>query len=82
MQERKLKKIVSRDQTKVIFSRLVIVGGGIAGLALTYHLLNQSAPDTLTIEIMDPKGVGEGGASSAMAGLLHPLTPRGKKIWM
>ncbi|EKX33948.1 hypothetical protein GUITHDRAFT_147571 [Guillardia theta CCMP2712] len=31
--------------------------------------------------IVDEQDVGQGGATGAMAGLLHPLTPRGKKLW-
>ena len=34
------------------------------------------------ISIFDEAEVVQGGASGAMAGLLHPLTPRGKKIWL
>jgi len=36
----------------------------------------------LCISIYDEYEVGEGGASGAMAGLLHPLTPRGKMMWL
>ena len=65
---------------------VAIIGGGLAGLAVTYHLmeltkhLDESSP--CTVMILDEAEVGEGGASGAMGGLLHPLTPRGKKLWM
>lgn len=71
--------------------RVVVLGGGLAGLAVSYHLLNQTAvvaqaggvrKSPLRITIFDECEVGEGGASGAMAGLLHPLTPRGKKMWL
>lgn len=31
--------------------------------------------------VFDPNEAGAAGASSVAAGLLHPLTPRGKLIW-
>jgi len=70
--------------------RVVVLGGGLAGLATAYHLLNYTAVgeqggarrSPLHISIFDRCEVGEGGASGAMAGLLHPLTPRGKKMWL
>jgi hypothetical protein len=70
--------------------RVVVLGGGLAGLAVSYHLLNLTATvdaagarrSPLRISIFDQAEVGQGGASGAMAGLLHPLTPRGKKIWL
>ncbi len=100
--------------------RIAVVGGGLAGLAVTYHMLNMSkgADRELDITIFDEhvsasahtspqasrmyragmpthfwraltgfpgashQEVGAGGASGAMAGILHPLTPRGKLIWM
>lgn len=62
---------------------VVVVGGGMAGLAVTYHLLNQTRGDAspLRITIVDSHQVGCGGATAAMAGLLHPCNPRGKKMW-
>ena len=72
-------------------NRIAIVGGGLAGLAATYHLLystqrwarkrNFNASD-LSLTIFDPSLPGTGGASAAAAGLLHPFTPRLKrKAW-
>ena len=71
--------------------RVVVLGGGLAGLSVAYHLLNLTATtdsggkqrrSPLRVSIVDQCAVGEGGASGAMAGLLHPLTPRGKKMWL
>ncbi len=64
---------------------IAIVGGGLAGLAVAYNLLDLTrSPGSadISVTILDTDAVGEGGASGAMAGLLHPLTPRGKKLWM
>lgn len=70
---------------------IAVVGGGLAGLAVTYHLLNSTAryarkrgfdSETIRVTIFDPMLPGEGGASAAAAGLLHPFTPRAKKkVW-
>lgn len=57
--------------------RCAVVGGGFAGLATAYHLAAYGSDVT----VFDPNEVGTGGASSVAAGLLHPLTPRGKVIW-
>lgn len=46
---------------------VAIIGAGLAGLACTYHLLEQGCRVTL----FDKKGVGAG-ASGAAVGLLHP----------
>ncbi|CAM9671765.1 unnamed protein product [Laminaria digitata] len=54
-----------------------VVGAGFAGLATAYHL----AAFGSDVTVFDPNEVGTGGASSVAAGLLHPLTPRGKLIW-
>lgn len=72
-------------------NRIAIVGGGLAGLAATYHLLHSTQrwarkrdfnASDLSITIFDPSPVGAGGASAAAAGLLHPFTPRLKrKAW-
>ncbi|CAM9413263.1 unnamed protein product, partial [Discosporangium mesarthrocarpum] len=54
-----------------------VVGGGFSGLSTAYHLASFGARVTL----FDPEEVGKGGASSVAAGMLHPLTPKGKVIW-
>lgn len=71
--------------------RIAVVGAGLAGLAVTYHLLNSTARyarkrsfdhTSLRITIFDPVHPGTGGASSAAAGLLHEFRPRPKsKVW-
>ena len=61
-------------------SRVAVVGGGLAGLATAFHLLNVSAPlDAL--HVYDAGAPGTGGASAAAAGLLHPFTRTGGEIW-
>ena len=61
-------------------SRVAVVGGGLAGLATAFHLLNASAPlDAL--HVYDAGAPGTGGASAAAAGLLHPFTRTGGEIW-
>jgi glycine/D-amino acid oxidase-like deaminating enzyme len=47
------------------------------GLATAYHLVRGGA----AVTVFDEKPVGQGGASAVAAGMLHPLTPRGKLIW-
>ena len=48
--------------------RVAIVGGGMAGLSVAYHLINQAEPHTLDITIIDKASVGEGGASAVAGG--------------
>lgn len=62
-----------------------IVGGGLAGLSLTYHLLLKAKSlhniNNIQITILDQaKTPGTMGASSVAGGLLHPFTPRGKLV--
>ena len=57
-----------------------IVGGGLAGLATSYHLVESGKCERITI--CDTRSSpGQGGASSVAAGLMHPFTPQGKLIW-
>jgi glycine/D-amino acid oxidase-like deaminating enzyme len=49
--------------------RIAIVGAGVAGLALSYFLLDQPGVE---VTLFDPKGAG-GGASGVSTGLLHPF---------
>jgi len=53
-----------------------IVGGGLAGLATAFHLIEKKP--SVNVTIIDKALPGTGGASSVAGGLLHPLTPRGK----
>lgn len=61
--------------------RFAVIGGGFAGLALTWHLLryaSQSHP--LSVDLFDAYGLGAGG-SGAAAGLIHPFNPKGRILW-
>jgi hypothetical protein len=62
--------------------RYAIVGGGFAGVATAWHLLQRGHKHgfAIQIDVIDAKGIGEG-ASGVAAGLLHPFTPRGKITW-
>jgi glycine/D-amino acid oxidase-like deaminating enzyme len=69
--------------------RIVIVGGGLAGLSLTYHLLKLQAnmktksKRKICITVMDQMPFpGMGGASAVAGGLLHPLSPKGKMVFL
>ena len=48
--------------------RIAVVGGGLAGLSVTFHLLNQTcaagAPPPTCVHVFDAAAVGEGGASA------------------
>lgn len=75
-------KVQPQTQSK----NIAIIGGGLAGLSVAYHLLDASnnsqanQSNGLQIKIFDKAEVGEGGASSVAGGLLHPFSPRGKLI--
>ncbi len=61
--------------------RYAVIGGGIAGLAVSWHLLSHSTPASpIDLHLFDVRGLGAGG-SGAAAGLLHPYTARGKVLW-
>lgn len=64
--------------TVVLSAGLSALSAGFAGLATAYHL----AAFGSDVTVFDPHDAGTGSsASSVAAGLLHPLTPRGKLIW-
>jgi len=71
-------------------NNVAIVGGGLAGLSVAYHLLKKTTATNkdrttspfLRLTIFDKAPVGTGGASSVAGGLLHPFSPRGKLIHM
>lgn len=68
----------SREEVK---RRVGIVGGGMAGLSVAYHLLKLQPNSGVSITILDStSSPGSGGASSKAGGLLHPLSPRGDKM--
>jgi glycine/D-amino acid oxidase-like deaminating enzyme len=64
-------------------SRYAIIGGGFAGLATCWNLLkaNAKGPGGVEVDVYDAFGVGQGGASAAASGLLHPLNTRGNVGW-
>lgn len=65
--------------------RFAVVGAGLAGIAVTWHLLrgsierNDAFPIALDVYCRG-NGIADE-ASGAAAGLLHPLTPRGRPVW-
>jgi glycine/D-amino acid oxidase-like deaminating enzyme len=61
---------------------VAVVGGGLAGLSVSYQLLEKTKGTSMQLTIIDKDGPGEGGASSVAGGLLHPFSPRGKLIHM
>ncbi|CAB9508041.1 oxidoreductase [Seminavis robusta] len=66
--------------------RIAIVGGGLAGLSTAFHLLERHQEQRLftplAITILDKDSVGTGGASAVAGGLVHPLSPRGKLVYL
>ncbi|KAJ1633258.1 FAD dependent oxidoreductase [Pavlovales sp. CCMP2436] len=58
---------------------LAVVGGGLAGMSVAFHATQLDS--SVGVAIFDAAKPGEGGASAAAAGLLHPLTKRGGLIW-
>ena len=71
--------------------KIAVIGGGLAGLGTAYHLLHstrrmakkRNADSTnIHVTLFDPSTAGDGGATAAAAGLLHPFSPRvKKKVW-
>mmetsp|Transcript_10705 Transcript_10705/g.19343 ORF Transcript_10705/g.19343 Transcript_10705/m.19343 type:complete len:471 (+) Transcript_10705:2423-3835(+) len=57
--------------------RVLIVGGGLAGLAVAHFWIQKGG----FVNILDTHTAGNGGATKAAAGLLHPFTPKLKKCW-
>ena len=63
-------------------NNIAVVGGGLAGLSVSYQLLSKTKGTDMKLTIIDKDQPGEGGASSVAGGLLHPFSPRGKLIHM
>ncbi len=64
--------------------RVAVVGGGMAGLAVTRALYRHGSEEgrLRSVTIFDPAAPGTSlGATAVAAGLLHPLSPRGKLMW-
>lgn len=61
-------------------NNVAVVGGGLAGLSVSFQLLEKSRGTKMQLTIIDKNLPGEGGASSVAGGLLHPFSPRGKLI--
>ena len=75
-QQQPHKSITKIDETTK--HHIGIVGGGLAGLSVAYHLLMRSTTP-IQISILDTSDKpGINGASSVAGGLLHPFSPRGK----
>ncbi len=58
-----------------------VVGGGYAGLAVAQHLIQFQYVKHVSIHDANEPGQSSG-ASRTSAGMLHPLTPHGKLLWM
>ncbi|KAL6773664.1 CPLD32 [Auxenochlorella protothecoides x Auxenochlorella symbiontica] len=71
-----------RHLTSAHSPRYAVIGGGLAGVAVAWHLLQASSPTKpLSLDlIVQGEGLADG-ASGAAAGLLHPTSPRGKLMW-
>jgi len=67
------------DAAPLASSSFAVIGAGLAGLAAAYHLVDL-APSGSRVVVFDAGGIGAGG-SGAAAGLLHPLSPRGRPLW-
>jgi glycine/D-amino acid oxidase-like deaminating enzyme len=61
-----------------------LIGFGLAGAGLAFFLCQRAARDQrVTLSVVDAAGNGcGGGATQASAGILHPFTPRARKIWL
>lgn len=61
-----------------------LVGFGLAGAALAFFLCQRARKDQhVTLSVVDAAHAGcAGGATQAAAGILHPFTPRARKIWL
>lgn len=61
--------------------RVAVVGGGLSGLSVAYHLLHSDAGAEVCVFDRNPQ-VGQGNASAAAAGLMHPYSRTlGRKVW-
>jgi protoporphyrinogen oxidase len=67
--------IDSRNIQKI--GKVAVLGGGFAGLSVANKFIGLAD----SIHIYDANEPGLGGASAVSAGLMHPMTPRGIKIW-
>ena len=59
---------ISGSETGSERRRIAIVGGGLAGLSTTYHLLNESRHGKLDITVLDKEPEAGIGGASAVAG--------------
>ena len=68
-----------RDAEDFEGRKIAVVGGGLAGLSVAFHLLEKTNA-SIKLTLLDKAEPGCGGASSVAGGLLHPFSPRGKII--
>lgn len=83
---RRARRIVSETGTPP--TRIAVVGAGLAGLSVAYHLLHSTRRVAkkrdldhthIRVTVFDPADPGTAGGTRVAAGLLHPFTPRVKK---
>jgi glycine/D-amino acid oxidase-like deaminating enzyme len=58
--------------------RIAIVGSGYSAVGIAHHLRSLAGA---SVTVIDQGPAGGGGASVASAGLMHPISPRGKMSW-
>ena len=58
--------------------KIAIVGSGYSAIGVAFHLRSLYGA---RITVFDECKIGTGGASAASAGMLHPITPKGKMSW-
>jgi flavin-dependent dehydrogenase len=66
---RSLPRVELRCCTRLYMTKVCVYGGGLAGLSLSYHLLQ--LPTQWDLTIVDTHPVGTGGASAIAGGYVH-----------
>lgn len=58
--------------------KIAIIGSGYSAIGIAFHLRSLVGA---RISVFDECDVGTGGASAVSAGMLHPISPKGKMSW-